>query len=85
MPVREGAKILVDGTMARAGGGFTYLVNIVPRITRLAPEDRFLLLVRNERIAASIPSAPNLTVELLTEVGPAGIRVIKTPEGALSA
>jgi glycosyltransferase involved in cell wall biosynthesis len=82
MAVREGARVLIDGTMARAGGGFTYLVNIVPRITRLAPEDRFLLLVRSERIASSIPSSPNLTIELLTEVGPAGRLWFTASEGA---
>jgi glycosyltransferase involved in cell wall biosynthesis len=82
MAVREGARVLIDGTMARAGGGFTYLVNIVPRITRLAPEDRFLLLLRNERIASSIPSSPNLTIELLTEVGPAGRLWFTASEGA---
>jgi len=53
MAVRDGARILIDGTMARGGGGFTYLVNIVPRIARLAPDERFLLLVRNERLASS--------------------------------
>jgi len=72
MAGRDGARVLIDGTMARGGGGFTYLVNVVPRVTRLAPEDRFLLLVRSEPIAASIPSAPNLTVEILPEVGAAG-------------
>jgi glycosyltransferase involved in cell wall biosynthesis len=82
MTVREGARVLIDGTMARAGGGFTYLVNIVPRITRMAPEDRFLLLVRSERIARSIPSSPNLTIELLDEVGPAGRLWFTASEGA---
>ncbi len=82
MAVREGARVLIDGTMARAGGGFTYLVNIVPRITRLAPEDRFLLLLRSEQIAASIPSSPNLTIELLTQVGPAGRLWFTASEGA---
>jgi glycosyltransferase involved in cell wall biosynthesis len=80
--VREGARILLDGTMARAGGGFTYLVNIVPRLTRLAPEDRFLLLLRSDRIAASIPSSPNLTIELLPEAGPAGRLWFTASEGA---
>ncbi len=82
MAGREGARVLIDGTMARGGGGFTYLVNIVPRITRLAPEDRFLLLLRSERIAASIPSAPNLTIEILPDVGPAGRLWFTAAEGA---
>jgi glycosyltransferase involved in cell wall biosynthesis len=82
MAGREGARILIDGTMARGGGGFTYLVNIVPRIARLAPEDRFLLLVRSDRIASSIPSSPNLTVEILPPVGPAGRLWFTASEGA---
>jgi glycosyltransferase involved in cell wall biosynthesis len=66
----QGRRILIDGTMAKGGGGFTYLVNIVPRITALAPEDRFRLLVRSERLAGSIEPCPNLEVDLLPEVSP---------------
>jgi glycosyltransferase involved in cell wall biosynthesis len=79
---RGGARILIDGTMARSGGGFTYLVNILPRLTRLAPNDRFLLLLRSDAIADSIPSAPNLTVELLPEVGVRGRLWFTAVEGA---
>jgi glycosyltransferase involved in cell wall biosynthesis len=68
----KGARILIDGSGARAGGGFTYLVNVVPRLARLAPDDRFLLLLRSERIAASLESQPNLEIEVLPPVGPAG-------------
>ena len=60
-------RIVVDGSMARNGGGFTYLVNIVPRLARLAPEHRFRLFAGTARIADSIPSAPNLEVDLLPE------------------
>jgi glycosyltransferase involved in cell wall biosynthesis len=68
----SGARILLDGTMARGGGGFTYLVNVVPRLARLARGDRFRLLLRSERLAGSIPAAPNLEIELLPAVGPKG-------------
>jgi len=65
-------RILIDGTMARGGGGFTYLVNVVHRLAQAAPEDRFLVLVRTGALRDSIPSAPNLRVERLPEVGLGG-------------
>ena len=60
-------RILIDGSMARQGGGLTYLVNIVPQLVAMAPNDRFRLLLRSERIARSIPPAPNLEIDLLPE------------------
>jgi len=66
-------RILIDGRMAaNVGGGFTHLVNVIPRLVRMAPEDDFLLLTRTQRAADSIPSAPNLELRLLPEMGPAG-------------
>ena len=62
-------RILIDGSMARGGGGFTYLVNILPQLSALAPEDSFRVLLRNERLAQSIPSLPNVEIDLLPEVG----------------
>ena len=69
---RGEARVLIDGTMARSGGGLTYLVNVVSRIAQLAREDPFLLLVRSERIACAIPASENLTIDLLPPVGLAG-------------
>jgi len=34
-------RFLIDGSMARGGGGYTYLVNIVPLLSRMAPRARF--------------------------------------------
>jgi glycosyltransferase involved in cell wall biosynthesis len=65
-------RVLVDGTMARGGGGHTYLVNILPRLASLAPEHRFRVLLRSPRVAAAIRPAPNLELDLLPEVGLAG-------------
>lgn len=62
-------RFLIDGTMARGGGGFTYLVNVVPELVRQSPSDRFRVLLRSPRIAESLPHAPNLEVTLLPEVG----------------
>jgi glycosyltransferase involved in cell wall biosynthesis len=66
----QARRILIDGTMAKGGGGFTYLVNILPRLAAFAPEDRFRVLVRSERLARSIGARPNLEVDLLPEVSP---------------
>src|SRR5439155_26611941 len=66
----RGRRILIDGTMAKGGGGFTYLVNILPRLVEIAPEDRFRVLVRSERLARSIEAGPNLEIDLLPEVSP---------------
>jgi len=66
----RGRRILIDGTMAKGGGGFTYLVNILPRLVEIAPEDQLRVLVRSERLARSIESKPNLEIDLLPEVSP---------------
>jgi glycosyltransferase involved in cell wall biosynthesis len=62
-------RILIDGTMAKGGGGFTYLVNILPRLCESAPDHRFRVLVRSDRLAQSIAPAANLEIDLLPEVG----------------
>ena len=69
MGQRAARRILIDGTMARCGGGFTYLVNILPRLAARAPRDRFRVLVRNERLARSVAWAPNLELDVLPEAG----------------
>ena len=67
-----GMRVLIDGTMARGGGGYTYLVNILPRLAAFAADHQLRVLVRSERLAAAIRPAPNLEVDLLPEVGLAG-------------
>jgi glycosyltransferase involved in cell wall biosynthesis len=49
--------------MARGGGGFTYLVNILPRLGANLPDDRFRVLVRSDRLARSIAPPPNVEIE----------------------
>ena len=63
------SRILIDGSMARGGGGFTYLVNILPKLSALAPDDRFRVLLRNEPLARSIPALPNVEIDLLPDAG----------------
>jgi glycosyltransferase involved in cell wall biosynthesis len=72
MVSKAGLRVMIDGTMARGGGGFTYLVNVMPRLAARSPEHRFRLLLRSPRLAAAIPPAPNLETELLSEAGFAG-------------
>jgi len=69
MAPERGRRFLIDGSMARAGGGFTYLVNLVPRLVALRPQNEFLLWVRNRQLAAALPRAANLEVERLSDAG----------------
>jgi len=65
----RGRKYLIDATMIRGGGGFTHLVNTVPELVLQAPEDHFRVLCGSERVAAALPTAPNLDVVSLGEMG----------------
>jgi glycosyltransferase involved in cell wall biosynthesis len=62
-------RVLIDGSMAKGGGGCTYLVNILPRLVEFAPGDRFRVLLRSEKLAQSIASLPGLEVDLLPDGG----------------
>jgi glycosyltransferase involved in cell wall biosynthesis len=63
-------RVLIDGRMAaEVGGGFTYLVNMVPRLTRTNPDVDFLLVLRTERLARALSPAPNLEIR---QVAPRG-------------
>lgn len=63
------SRILIDATMTRRGGGFTYLVNLLPQLAALAPERTFRVLARSANLRDSLPAAPNLEVVLLPEAG----------------
>lgn len=69
MPTQSNPRIVIDGSMARGGGGFTYLVNVVPALVRLAPDHQFLLLVHRQEIAESLPEVPNLEVRRVHDSG----------------
>lgn len=64
-----GRRFLIDGSMARGGGGYTYLVNILPRLSEMAPNDQFRVLVRTERLAKALAGIPNIQVDLLPDAG----------------
>jgi len=65
------ARILIDGTMARTGGGHTYLANLVPELSK-HPSHEFLVLVRSPRLASVFEPPPNVELRQLPEVGWSG-------------
>lgn len=61
------ARIVIDGSTAVRGGGFTYLVNVIPQLVRIAPELHIRLVLRHLPLAQALPSAPNLELDLLPQ------------------
>jgi len=65
--------VLIDATGASIGGGYTYLVNVIPRLCAMAPQADFRLMLRNPRLCDVLtPIAreqPNLELVVLPEVG----------------
>ena len=45
-----GRRVLIDATGASIGGGYTYLVNVIPRLCAMAPQADFRLMLRNPRL-----------------------------------
>lgn len=60
-----GHRIIIDASMVQGGGGFTFAVQALPRLARLAPQSRFRVFARNPRLIDSLPSIPNLEIILL--------------------
>ncbi|MDG2051209.1 MAG: glycosyltransferase family 1 protein [Myxococcota bacterium] len=60
-------RIVIDAAMVRRGGGFTHLVNVLPELISEAPTTRFLVLVRGNSVASSLPESPNLDLEVLPD------------------
>jgi glycosyltransferase involved in cell wall biosynthesis len=66
---RSSRKILVDASMATAGGGYTYIVNIVAPLARMAPEYHFRVVTRGQKIAQALPRLDNVEVDLRAAAG----------------
>ncbi len=62
-------RVLIDGRMAMSGGGYTHLVNVVPRLARARPEERFRVLVRNRRVAGALEGIPGVELEFVEDRG----------------
>lgn len=52
--VLSGRRILIDATAASIGGGYTYLVNVIPRLCKVAPDAHFRLVLRHRRLVESL-------------------------------
>ncbi|MEZ4218765.1 MAG: glycosyltransferase family 1 protein [Myxococcota bacterium] len=63
------ARIVVDGSTAVRGGGFTYLVNVVPHLVEIAPEWRIRVVLRHPPLVRAMPQAPNLEIDVLPAAG----------------
>lgn len=50
----SGRRILIDATGASIGGGYTYLVNVIPRLCNAAPDAEIRLMLRNRRLVESL-------------------------------
>ena len=46
----SGRRVLIDASGASIGGGYTYLVNVMPRLCATAPDAKFRLMLRNARL-----------------------------------
>jgi len=68
-PVGTGLRIVVDASMARGGGGLTYLLNLVPTLVALAPQHRFLLIVNSKAFVEALEGPPNLEILLARRLG----------------
>ena len=64
-----GRRIVVDASMVTSGGGYTYLVNMVPALARACPEARILVLVRGPDFASRMAPMANLEIRDLSPVG----------------
>ena len=67
--MQEGRRVVIDGSMAKGGGGFTYLVNIVPELARQSPNDQFKVLCADPRVADSLDANENVEIEYLGLLG----------------
>jgi glycosyltransferase involved in cell wall biosynthesis len=77
MTSERARRILIDGSMARSGGGATYVRNLLPRLAAARPDDRFRVWLRQQSLADALPNVANLEVEVLPDVGwPARIRFL---------
>jgi glycosyltransferase involved in cell wall biosynthesis len=63
------ARVLMDATGVSIGGGYTYLVGVIPRLCEREPDLQIRLLIRHQALHDAIPHRPNLEVVLLPTVG----------------
>ncbi|PKL46601.1 MAG: hypothetical protein CVV42_15955 [Candidatus Riflebacteria bacterium HGW-Riflebacteria-2] len=60
-------KILINAVSARAGGGVSYLVNLLQMLPQLCPRDNFLAAIPDIELPVTVSSQPNLTLKVVPE------------------
>lgn len=63
------ATILLNALAATAGGGLTYLRNVLPRLAKQAGAHRFIVLVPDLSVAPKLPESASLSVETIPAGG----------------
>ena len=62
-------RVLLDASMVRTGGGYTHLMNLLPEISRLAPDLDFMLLASPTLWSEAFDGIPNLEFYPVSEGG----------------
>jgi glycosyltransferase involved in cell wall biosynthesis len=62
-------RVLVDASMATSGGGYTYLVNMIPALAGACPETEFLVIIRTPGLAQIISPIANVEIRVLPQSG----------------
>ena len=60
-------RILINAVSAVAGGGMTYLVNLLKYLPDLMPEDEFLAVIQGIQLPEELYNKPNLTIKKISE------------------
>ncbi|MEE3328551.1 MAG: glycosyltransferase family 1 protein [Myxococcota bacterium] len=62
-------RVLVDASMVRAGGGYTHLMNLLPVISRVAPDLDFKVLASPSLWSEAFEQLPNVHLHPVSEGG----------------
>lgn len=60
-------RILINAVSARAGGGVSYLINLLQMLPRICPENQFLVAIPAIELPVGITSQPNLELRTIKE------------------
>ncbi len=63
----SGMRILINAVSARAGGGVSYLINLLQSLPRLCPDDQFLAAIPDIRLPVEISTLENLSIKVIPE------------------
>ena len=62
MQVREGMRVLVNVVSAVAGGGVTYILELLKGLPAAAPDDEFVFVFHEDLALPVLPAFPNLRI-----------------------